>query len=127
MKETKTNKELLLRIQKGDMLAFFNLYNRYNKQLYGFVLRYVKQYQDAEEIVQEVFIIIWNERLNINIDLSFEAYLFTIAYNKTISMLRKRISEQKYVNYLNSIQNPNTANDFLDELYFRELSENVKV
>ena len=49
-------------IQKDDRIAFYNLYERYCRRLYGFVLRYIKQKEDAEEIVQEVFVKIWESR-----------------------------------------------------------------
>ncbi|MBN2166178.1 MAG: RNA polymerase sigma-70 factor [Marinilabiliaceae bacterium] len=120
------NKELLLRIQQDDKLAFFYLYNSYYKRLFGFILKFIKQELDTEEIVQEVFIKIWEERKNINTDSSFEGYLFTIAYNKTISLLRKRVSEQKYLRYLKSIQSPGIATDLMDEIYFSDLKEKVK-
>lgn len=125
-KASVSNKELLLRIQQDDKLAFFYLYNRYYKRLFGFILKYIKQEHDAEEIVQEVFIKIWEERKNIDIDSSFEAYLFTIAYNKTISMLRKRVSEQKYLQYLKTIQSPDKAANLIDEIYYSDLKEKVK-
>lgn len=38
--------------------------------------------------------------------LSFESYLFTITYNTTISFIRKKVKESKYIEYLKSIQNP---------------------
>lgn len=125
MKSTRSNKELLLRIRNGDMVAFYNLYNRYSKRLYGFIIRYIKQEADAEEIVQDVFMKIWEERHGIDTDLSFDSFLFTIAYNKTISMLRKKANEQKYLTYLQSIQNQNNFVDVLDEIYFKELNTKV--
>ena len=103
MKNSKSNKELLILIREGDRVAFYNIYERYCKRLYGFVLRYIKQEADAEEIVQEVFIKIWESRNNIDIYSSFESFLFTIAYNATISLFRKRVNENKYLEHLKSL------------------------
>jgi RNA polymerase sigma-70 factor (ECF subfamily) len=58
----KSNQDLLKLLRKGDMKAFDTIYERYCSRLYGFVLRYIKQKEDAEEIVQEVFVKIWEAR-----------------------------------------------------------------
>ena len=90
MKNLKSNKELLLLIQKDDKVAFFHIYERYYRRLYGFVLKYVKQKEDTEEIVQEVFVKIWESRSKIDAYSSFESFLFTVAYNATVNTLRKK-------------------------------------
>ncbi len=125
MKVTKSNKDLLLLIKNDDRVAFYNLYERYSKRLYGFVLRYIKQKEDAEGIVQEVFIKLWKIRKKIDVNSSFESFLFTIAYNATISLLRKRITENKYLAQLKTIQQMNEAYDLTDEIQFNELNEKV--
>lgn len=126
MKTGKSNKELLRLIQKDDRIAFYNLYERYSKRLYGFVLRYIKQESDAEEIVQEVFIKIWESRNNIDVYSSFESFLFTVAYNAVISLFRKRTTEKKYLEHLKSLQQIDNAPDLTDEIYFKELNKKVK-
>jgi len=126
LKNNKSNKELLLQLQKGDRVAFYNIYERYCNRLYGFVLRYIKSEADAEGIVQEVFIKIWESRYKLDIYSSFESYLFTITYNATISVLRKKASEQKYLDHLKSIQQIQKAPDLIDELQFNELNEQLK-
>ena len=126
MKVSKSNKDLLLLIQKDDNIAFYNLYERYCKRLHGFVFRYIKQKEDAEEIVQEVFVKIWESRNKIDANSSFESFLFTIAYNTTISLLRKRMNESKYLEHIKSLQQPNNSPDFIDEIYFNELNDRVQ-
>lgn len=126
MKVSKSNKDLLLLIQKDDNNAFYNLYERYCRRLHGFVLRYVKQKEDAEEIVQDVFVKIWESRNKIDANSSFESFLFTIAYNTTISLLRKRMNEAKYLEYLKSLQQPDNFPDLIDEIYFNELNDRVQ-
>lgn len=126
MKNRKSNSELLLQIKKGDRVAFYNIYERYCKRLYGFVLRYIKIEADAEGIVQEVFIKIWESRDKLDPYASFESFLFTITYNTTISLLRKRANEKKYLEYLKSIQQIQNAPDLIEELHFKELNEYVE-
>lgn len=126
MEVSKTNKELLLRIREGNMVAFYQLYERYSKRLYGFVLRYIKREQDAEEIVQDVFIKIWEARGKIDVYSSFESFLFTIAYNATISLFRKRASEARYLAHLKLLQHVETAPDLNDEIRFKELNQKLQ-
>ncbi len=126
LKVSKSNQELVLLIQKDDKIAFYNLYERYCRRLHGFVLRYIKQNEDAEEIVQEVFLKIWESRNKIDAFSSFESFLFTIAYNTTISLLRKRTNEQKYLNHLKSLQQPDNSPDLIDEIQFNELNDRVQ-
>jgi RNA polymerase sigma-70 factor (ECF subfamily) len=126
LKTGKSNKELLKQIKAGNMVAFYNIYEKYSKRLFGFVLRYIKQEEDAEEIVQEVFVKVWENRDRIDIYSSFDAYLFTIAYNTTMSLFRKRVHEKKYLEHLKSIQQIGSTEDITDEMHFRELSEKVQ-
>lgn len=86
---TATNTELIKLLKKGDRLAFDVIYRKYSRRLYGFIFRYVKQETDAEEIIQEVFVKIWQKRDKINIYSSFESFLFTIAHNITVNVLKK--------------------------------------
>lgn len=126
MKNLKSNKELLLLIQKDDKVAFFHIYERYYRRLYGFVLKYVKQKEDTEEIVQEVFVKIWESRSKIDAYSSFESFLFTVAYNATINMLRKKANESKYIEHIKSLQHTHDSPDLADEIHFNELNSRVQ-
>jgi RNA polymerase sigma-70 factor (ECF subfamily) len=126
LKVIKSNKELLLLIREDNEVAFYQLYERYSRRLYGFVLRYIKQEADAEEIVQEVFIKIWETRDKIDVYSSFESFLFTIAYNATISLFRKRAREEKYLEHLKSLQQVEAAPNLIDKIQFNELNDTVQ-
>ncbi len=108
------------------MAAFDAIYNKYCHRLFKFVLLYLKQEEDAEEIVQEVFIKIWNSRNKIDVYASFKSFLFTIAYNETMSLLRKRVTEAKSREYLKSIQQIETSEQVIDELQYKELDNRVQ-
>lgn len=90
-------------------------------------MRYIKLEEDAEEIVQEVFVKIWENRHKIDAYSSFESFLFTIAYNTTMTLFRKRVNEKKYLEYLKSLQTFEQAPDLLDEIHFNELSRRVEM
>ena len=126
MKNSKSNTELVKLLKKGDMTAFDAIYNKYCHKLHKFVFMFLKQEEDAEEIVQEAFVKIWESRGKIDIYSSFESFLFTIAYNATMSLLRKRITEAKSREYLKSLQQIDTAEQVINEIQFKELDEKVQ-
>ena len=90
------------------------------------MVQYLKSDEDAREIVQEVFIKIWVKRKSIKANSSFESFIFTIAHNATISLLRKRVSQEKFLNYLKSIQKTEDNSPITDEIYFKEINERIE-
>ncbi|WP_299583884.1 RNA polymerase sigma-70 factor [uncultured Sunxiuqinia sp.] len=126
LKNSEENNELVKLLKKGDMIAFDTIYYKYCHKLYEFVLRYLKQKEDAEGVVQEVFLRIWENREKIDVYSSFESFLFTIAYNTTISLLRKRVSERKSREYLKSLQQINSSDSVISEIQFNELSRKIQ-
>jgi len=119
----KSNTELVKLLKKDDMKAFDIIYKKYSRRLYGFVFRYIKQEADTEEIVQDVFIKIWKSRDKINVYTSFESFLFTIAHNATVNLLKKRAIEQKYVEHVKSIQYIEESYELTDEIHYKELKQ----
>ncbi len=119
----KSNTELVKLLKKGDMSAFDIIYKKYSRRLYGFVFRYVKQEVDTEEIIQEVFVKIWQNRDKINVYSSFESFLFTIAHNETINLLKKRATEQKYVEHVKSLQQIEESYEIANEIHYKELEQ----
>ncbi|MFL5747591.1 MAG: RNA polymerase sigma factor [Niastella sp.] len=99
MKET-SDIDLLLRISEGDRHAFRELYQRYTPVLYPFVKSLCKDGALCEDIVQEVFIRIWDNRVKaVNIK-QVRSYLFKAAKNRFLNELRKQKSEQRLINNL---------------------------
>jgi len=121
----KIDESVIEGLKNGDMASFDVIYRTYSKRLFGFVLQIIKNDSDAEEIVQEVFIKIWESRHQIDNFSLFDSYLFTIAYNKTISLIRKRLSEKKYIDHIKSLQNVTETTGTFDDSEFRILSEQV--
>ena len=93
-----SDKILVEELKKGNYIAFDRLFARYGNQLYGFVYGFLKVRDDSQEVVQEVFVKVWEKRLNLDEYSSFKSFLFSIAYHHIISGFRKKISEKRYVN-----------------------------
>ncbi len=88
-KELHRNKLLVKEIVAGNEDAFRALYDSYADDVYGYGLSLLKTKSSAEEIVQEVFLKVWEKRHTLNPDLSFKAYIFTIARNQIFNFIKK--------------------------------------
>ena len=84
-----TELQLLDQLKQGSEAAFTDLYNRYHRGIYMYLLDFVKLPQLAEDLVHEVFMKLWEARERITITTSFSAYLYRISRNKGIDALKK--------------------------------------
>ena len=98
--EPKNIDRIVIETKKGNLKAFDQIYNFYSQRLYGFAFSLLKNHEDAKEIVQETFIKLWNKREQINPGQSFKTFLFTISYNTSIDLLRKRLKEDRFKDHL---------------------------
>jgi RNA polymerase sigma-70 factor (ECF subfamily) len=91
---TINNESLLVRnLSKDNILAFNTLFKEYSGSLYRFAFGYLKSRAEAEELVQDVFTIIWEKRADLKEELSFKSFLFTIAFN----IIRKHFRTKAYL------------------------------
>lgn len=106
--------ELVLKLQKGDVEAFDQVYQKYAGKLYGFTFKYLKSTEETEELVQSVFLKVWENYKTLKKESSFRSYLFTIAYNEICNTFRRRSHLRKFIDeQLN--ENAQTTNE-TDEL-----------
>jgi RNA polymerase sigma-70 factor (family 1) len=92
---TQQEKEILIRLKQGDSRALTEIYRLYNPRLYGRLLRLVKSMPQTEEILQDVFIKVWEYRTSIDTEKSFGAFVFKIAENKAYDFFRKVTRNKK--------------------------------
>jgi RNA polymerase sigma-70 factor (family 1) len=120
------NLELLIRLKNGDIIAFDELYKLYSHKLFSFVLRILKDEADSDDIVQEVFLKIWEYREKLGDYKLMNSFIFTIAYNNSISLIRKRISSTKYIDYLRTLSVKQTQGNLITEIELIELNNQVE-
>lgn len=97
MKLYPTDIELVEKLQKGDIEAYDLIYEKYSGKLYYFGLKYLQSSDEAEELVQTVFLKLWENYKTLRKESSFKSYLFTIAYNDICKIFRKRSYNQKFI------------------------------
>ncbi len=99
MKNSDVN-NLFRQIKLNDKDAINSIFQAYSKRLYNFAFAYLKTEGDSKDVVQDVFVSLWNNRNNLKENTNLEAYLFTITKNSVISVFRKKITEKTYLNHL---------------------------
>lgn len=95
--EAKYENILLDRLRKDDRHAFTILFSRYYKDLVTFSLAILQDQQLAEEVVQEVFLKVWESRYSLEIQVSLRSYLLKSVQNRSIDCLRHLEIRQKYM------------------------------
>lgn len=114
-----TERELVIFLKIGDVLAFEQLYHNYKVRLYHNILRLIKTDEIAEELLQDLFVKIWVGRENLDPDKSFKAYLFKIAENLVYDFFRRAATNKKLENHLIATS-PVKSNELEQEIYFKE-------
>ena len=85
---------LVERLHKNDVAAFDTLYWKYHEVVYRNILKFVKEATVAEDILQEVFIKLWEKRQEVKASQSVAGWLFVISFNLSVNYTRKKLREQ---------------------------------
>lgn len=89
-------KQLLQQASEGDEEAFAQIFNAYSHKLYAFIYRLAGSKELAEDVVQDVFLKLWQQRGMLNIVDNFNAFLYRMSYNHAINLL-KRLSKETLI------------------------------
>lgn len=77
-------------LQKGKEAAYIQIFETYHNLMYMKALYMLKDEEEAEDVVQDIFIKLWQKREDINIQLSLKSYLLTAVRNRCLDLLRLR-------------------------------------
>ncbi|MFD1001114.1 RNA polymerase sigma factor [Ohtaekwangia kribbensis] len=86
--EKKSVSDLVTALRTGSEPAFRELFNRYAGKVFRYVMRFVPAEPVAEELMQDVFMKVWNYRENLDASQSFNNFLFRITKNHILNHLR---------------------------------------
>lgn len=120
IKPLPNEKELLQKIADGDDRAFAELFRAYLEPLAKYVYTLLESVQMCEEIVQDVFVKIWENRLTLPQLNKFTSYLFILTRNYTLNCIRKMVQDRKHSQlYVEDAINCNTGEDIfkMDQEY----------
>lgn len=122
--QTYDERELFALISRSNEQAFAEIYLRYADKLYLHVAKLLKEDSWAEEIVQEVFVKLWQVRDTLGGIANPSAYLYRIAGNRTLDYLKHRAVEVKTQYQIFLFAEPSARNDTQEQLDFR-ISESL--
>lgn len=84
-------KELLQQVADGDEKAFTQLFDRYQNKVFSHALTFMKSGEEAEEMVTDIFMKVWNRRSDLPLIENFKSYLFILGRNHLVSAIRKKV------------------------------------
>ncbi|MEO8960271.1 MAG: RNA polymerase sigma-70 factor [Ginsengibacter sp.] len=94
---TYSDNELLQLIAEGSDEAFTSLYRRYWEELFVTAAKALRDKEGAEDVIQDVFLSVWNRRNELKIEGSLAAYLHTSVRYKAIQYIEKNITRRDYL------------------------------
>ncbi|WP_236977144.1 RNA polymerase sigma factor [Membranihabitans maritimus] len=112
---------LLQKLRKNNQLALQELYARYWDQLYINAYKILKSKSASEDVVQEIFIDLWEKRKFNSIG-NLPAYLYQATKYKTLMALRRNNIQQKHLDILENIKQEQFADSIIE---LKELREEV--
>lgn len=98
MQQSTNGNELIIRVVQGDEIAFGQLFRQYKNKLYSFIFHLSGSATIAEDVLQDVFLKIWRDRDQLTGIDNFNAYLYRMAQNTAINVLRRQSREALLLN-----------------------------
>lgn len=89
-KSTLLDAQLIREIRNDDEEAFYEIYLRYNTLLLIYAHRKLSDKEEAKDIVQDVFVGLWNNRKQLEPDLALSAYLYKSVLNKVLNVYKHK-------------------------------------
>lgn len=128
MKNISIHSNTIKELREGSHEAFDVLYDAYADSLYGFALLHTKSPSEAEDIVQETFLRLWNMRASLSVEGSFKSMLFTIAKNQVIDAFRQQISRPQFEDYIRFCEDDNLLdNSSVEKIYYDDFIEKLTI
>lgn len=119
--------QIAYRIKNGDEYSFELLFRKYYVRLCCFANKFLNDPEEAREIVQDVFLKLWEARDDIKPEDSLNSYIFSVTRNKCINKLRRRNIESKYTEILQLVYAENREISPHDSLLANELGNEFSV
>lgn len=82
------NSYFILQLKKGDHSSYETLFYLYFDKLHYFASNYIKNTEDAREIIQNVFYKLWEKRTSLKVDMNLNAYLFRMTQNQCLDYIK---------------------------------------
>lgn len=114
------------RIMMGDEQSFELLYRRYFVRLCAFANKFLLDPQSAEEVVQDIFLKIWENRTTLRDDGSGKSFLFQAVHNKSMNLLDHQKVVNRYSEMIKAVYSHPEEFDVHDSLMAKELNSRIE-
>lgn len=94
------DEESVKELRRGSYKAFTRVYDAFADQLYGFVLKHLKNSVLAKDIVQDIFLRLWDNRERIDSGGNLRSFIFTIAKHQIIDHFRKQVNQSQFEDFI---------------------------
>lgn len=84
-------------LKEGDHHSFTEIYKRYNSLLYIYAYKKLHDKESAKDIIQEIYVHLWNSRSNLNIQTTLSGYLYKAVLNRVLNVFRHVAITQEYI------------------------------
>jgi RNA polymerase sigma factor (sigma-70 family) len=118
--------KLVAKLRAGDVSAFDSLYWQYYEVVYRNILKLTKEPLVAEDILQEVFIRLWEKRQDIKFEQPVVNWIFVISFNLSIDYTRKKLREQELHRKLLAVSDAIAQNPSVYEDYYQLLKRAIE-
>jgi RNA polymerase sigma-70 factor (ECF subfamily) len=119
-----SDSEIIGRIRQGDKQEFEKLFRSSYVSLVRYAKRFLKDHDTAEEIVQDLFFRLWQDRGNITIESSLNGYLFRSVHNKSLHFIEHQKVIERHAGEI-AASADETAEPVTDAIYYSELQSKV--
>ena len=117
--------KLVKGLMRGDKKSFDGLYNYYYPKLYTFSKSFLKVEDDINDILQETFIKLWDNRHNIKNVETFNSWIFTVTKNAVVSFFRTKIKDRDFEGRVKQMATSERL-VFNSDLEYEDLKERVE-
>src|SRR5437879_5079344 len=91
--ENYSDSELIIRLQNDEIKAYNSIYFKYHQYIYKNIFKLLKNAEESENILQEVFIALWLNRTKLDPQKPVANWLFVVSYNKSLTHLKKALKQ----------------------------------
>ncbi len=123
--ENISDSELALKISGGQKSAYQELFERYAPRIYKFSHAYLKNKTDSEELVQEVFLKIWEKREMLDHSKNIKSFVFKIAVNTIYDFIRRKNIENAFSNFTKANSELESDNTW-QSVIFEDMKQNLQ-
>ncbi len=109
--------DVILLIKKGDKAAFQKVFEEYAPKIYNFSFSYLNNIIEAEELVQDVFLKLWDKRETLDHSKNLKAYIYKVAINTIYDVIRRRNVENAFKDFANSTYDTSSNNTWHTIIY----------